>query len=275
MYDDLNETEQRIADYICQNESSIVHDSIQKISKKTHTSQAGIVRFCKKVGFSGLKDVKRHMIIEMTQKEDRLDDFEEDYSDIKTGDSVESVVDKVMVNHLRTLEDTKKILDCAVLDQAINAIQNTDRICFYGTGASGLVASDAHHKFMRAGMMAASYTEDHLMVSSAAALRPGDVAVFISNSGKTDDVIRALKAAKAANATTISITKFGSNPVSDLVDYPLYIASTEIKMRSGATSSRIAQLSVVDMLFIGYGGRNYDSIHPQLEKSIKYFGKTK
>jgi DNA-binding MurR/RpiR family transcriptional regulator len=97
------------------------------------------------------------------------------------------------------------------------------------------------------------------------------VAVLISNSGKTKEIVDVQGVAKAVGATTIWITKFGNNPLSDNTDISLQIASTEIAMRSGATSSRIAQLCLIDILFIGFAGRNYDEIHRRLENNIKFY----
>ena len=271
IFGELNETEQRIANYIMSNESGFVHDSISALSKKTATSQAAIVRFCKRIGFAGLKDVKRSVIIEMTNPTDKSLADDEHYSDIKTNDSIANVVEKIMANHIKSLDDTRKIMEYDVLDGAVTALQNAEQVCFYGTGASGLVAADAQQKFMRVGKRVNHYTESHLMISSAATLKPGDVAVLISNSGRTRELIEVLEVAKAVGATTISITKYGSNPLSDHTDYPMYIATTEITMRSGATSSRIAQLSLIDILFIGYAGRNYDEIHHRLEQATKYY----
>lgn len=271
IYAELNETEKKIADYIIKNESSIFHYSILELSKKTNTSQAAIVRFCKKIGFAGLKDVKRCIIKELTNDFEKSETQEESYSDIKTNDSIAEVLEKIISNHIKSLDDTKKIIEYDMLDNAITALQNAEQTCFYGTGASGLVAHDAHQKFMRIGKRVSAYTESQLMISSAATLKKGDVAVLISNSGKTKEIIDVLDVARTVGATTISITKFGSNPLSDNTDFPLQIASTEITMRSGATSSRIAQLSLVDILFIGFAGRNYDEIHKKLESNMKFY----
>ena len=92
-----------------------------------------------------------------------------------------------------------------------------------------------------------------------------DLAIVVSYSGLTREAIECAWIAKANGAKVISITRGGID--SELIhrsDYVLGVAETEHIMRSGAMSSRIAQLNVVDALFAAYVNRNY-------EKSVKRF----
>lgn len=102
-----------------------------------------------------------------------------------------------------------------------------------------------------------------------------DAAVGISYSGKTDYVISGMKAAKEAGAVTICITKYGNSPLSEIADIQLYTSSTENDIRSGATASRITQLNIIDMLYLGVASRSYDQSVDYLEKSRAMINKTK
>jgi DNA-binding MurR/RpiR family transcriptional regulator len=96
---------------------------------------------------------------------------------------------------------------------------------------------------------------------------PEDVAFGISYSGKTIEVIESLKEAKKKGALTITLTKYGKSPVSELADIRLFTNSVEQSIRSGATASRIAQLNVIDILFTCYASRQNEHVIPILEKS--------
>jgi len=74
--------------------------------------------------------------------------------------------------------------------------------------------------------------------------------VGISYSGETYEIVEALQTARAAGATTIAITNFSVSPVAGAADQVLLTASQENILRGGAISSRIAQLSIIDTLFI-------------------------
>lgn len=95
---------------------------------------------------------------------------------------------------------------------------------------------------------------------AAASLGKGDVAVLVSYTGQTPDMLETFKVLRQTGATTIAITRYGRNPISDGADIPLCVSSAETALRSGATGSRIAQLNVVDILYTAVSGRTYSQI---------------
>jgi DNA-binding MurR/RpiR family transcriptional regulator len=101
------------------------------------------------------------------------------------------------------------------------------------------------------------------------------VAFGISYSGQTEDIIQSLTEAKQQGATIISLTKFGSSPVADLASIRLFTSSVEKSVRSGAMASRIAQLNVIDILFIAMVSRKQEDVIPLLEKTRVAVSRTK
>ena len=84
------------------------------------------------------------------------------------------------------------------------------------------------------------------------------MAVGISHTGVTLDTVDALRMARERGASTIAITNFVRSPIAGQADLVLTTAARETTFRSGAMSSRIAQLAVVDCLFAGVAQRSYD-----------------
>ena len=58
---------------------------------------------------------------------------------------------------------------------------------------------------------------------------------------------------------TIAITNFAGSPIAAQADLLLTTAARETTFRTGAMSSRIAQLALVDCLFAGVAQRSYDA----------------
>jgi DNA-binding MurR/RpiR family transcriptional regulator len=137
----------------------------------------------------------------------------------------------------------------------VTAIANAGRVDVYGVGASAFVAADLQQKLHRIGRVSFAWNDTHIMLTSAAVLRPGDVAVAISHTGSTTDTVEALRTAREHGATTIALTNYPTSPVTEVADLVLTTAARETTFRSGATSSRIAQLTVIDCLFIGVAQR--------------------
>ncbi|MNI65779.1 putative HTH-type transcriptional regulator YbbH [compost metagenome] len=154
-----------------------------------------------------------------------------------------------------------------MVTKAIEALHRAERIYFYGVGASNLVGQDAQHKFTRINKTNFCYADTHLQLTSAVTLTERDVAVGISYSGQTAHVVACLKTAQESNATTISMTKFGSTPVSEQAQIPLFVTSNENEKRIGAMSSRIIQLNLIDILYLGVASIDFEQSVKYLEKS--------
>ena len=90
------------------------------------------------------------------------------------------------------------------------------------------------------------------IASSASDSSPGVVTAF--------EVEKILELANEKGATTISLTKFGQSPVSEISQIHLSTSPTrEANFRSGATSSRLAQLHVMDILFMSVASKQYET----------------
>ena len=102
---------------------------------------------------------------------------------------------------------------------------------------------------MRAGLNAVAYTDNHMQVIAASHLTEKDIAIGISHSGSSKDIVDALKVAKEHGATTIAITNEGKSPILKQSDIVLSTSSDETKYNILALNSRIAQLAIIDTLY--------------------------
>lgn len=167
----------------------------------------------------------------------------------------------------RAIADTAAALDLDILRQAVDAVVGARRVDISGIAASGLVGADLHQKLHRIGRVSLVWSDPHLALTSAAVLEAGDVAVAISHTGTTVDTVDALRVAHSRRATTIAITNFAGSAIAEHADLLLTTAARETTFRSGAMSSRIAQLALVDCLFTGVAQRSYDQAISALEST--------
>lgn len=263
---EFNPIEARIAEFFVSNQTEMMRLPIQKIAESCSCSQSAIVRFCQSLGYSGFKDFRRQVTESIIEQNSQDPEQPAQYSDIKLDGPLNTIVDKITNNNVKSLQDTASILDERMLIQAIHAVAKSNKLVFYGVGGSGIAAADAYQKFVRLGKNCQYFEDTHLQLASSVTLKQGDVAVLISYSGRTKDILDLLHVFQEANVTTIAITKYGNSPLSKGSDIVLHVVSTDIPMRSASFSSRIAQLSVVDMLFTGVASLNYDELKIVLEK---------
>ncbi|HBP38333.1 MAG TPA: RpiR family transcriptional regulator [Clostridiales bacterium] len=262
IFDSLSGKEKLIASFIIDFPNEVIRLSIEDFAAACKTSVSSVIRFCKKIGCAGYKDLCRMLTADIM-----LSPKEISYDDTRPGDGVESIMRNVCMTNMKAIEKTMAILDVKSLEAAVEALCQAKRIDFYGVGASGIVALDSQNKFLRIYKTGIASAEAHVQILSASSLTPGDVAVIISHSGETYDILNVANIAQKTGATLISITKYGKNSLASVANINLFSSSTETMIRSGAMSSRIAQMTVIDILYTSVCSRLYDEVKPHLDKT--------
>jgi DNA-binding MurR/RpiR family transcriptional regulator len=93
------------------------------------------------------------------------------------------------------------------------------------------------------------------------------VAVGLSHTGTTADTIDALREARRGGAVTVAVTNFPWSPITEAADHVLLTAARETAFRSGAMTSRIAQLTVIDCVFVVLAQRDLPATQAALERT--------
>jgi RpiR family carbohydrate utilization transcriptional regulator len=242
IFKSLAKTEQRVAKYILANPKDVIYLPVTELAEKTRSSEATVVRLCRKAGFKGYQDLKLELAQEIVSP------LESIHEEIKLDDDTQTIVSKVFQGINDTLQYTLKVLNFDQLHKVIDLISNAKLVDVYGSGNSAAVAMDLHHKLTRIGINSRVSWDGHLQMIYSATLKPGDLVFGVSHSGSSRNIVDSLKQAKSNGAVTISITNYGHSPLSKIVDYPLYTASDETKFRVVGLASRIAQLAIIDSI---------------------------
>ncbi|WP_298177404.1 MurR/RpiR family transcriptional regulator [Saccharomonospora sp.] len=259
----LARAEQRVAKVVLEDPSSVARRSITEVAMAAKTSETTVTRFCKAIGVGGYPQLRIALAADTARTEAKSS--RDLGGDITADDDLAAVVSKVGFADARAVEETTEQLDIAELTRVTELIAQAKRVDVYGVGASAFVAADLQQKMHRIGRVSFAWSDTHIMLTSAAVLSEDDVAVAISHSGATTDTVEALRVAKEHGATTVAITNFPRSPITSVADHVLTTAARETTFRSGATASRIAQLTVIDCLFIGVAQQRMDESLAALE----------
>ncbi|TKH04644.1 MurR/RpiR family transcriptional regulator [Peribacillus simplex] len=263
MLSKLPQSEQKLAEYILKNPHEVVNSTVQELSTSAQTSGAAVIRLCKSLGIKGFQDLK------MRIAGDLMKTVEQGYRDIEPSESLYRIVEKTTSNSIQTIRDTSEIIDHDNLKHAITLMLNAKTVHFCGVGASNIVAADAQQKLLRINKGATAFTDMHLVATLIANADENDIVFAISFSGETPEVVNILKLAKERGVKTIGLTHYGQTTVSSLCDATLYTSfSNEAPFRSAATSSRLAQLYMIDILFLGMASEQY-------EETVQYIDNTR
>ncbi|MCE9675790.1 MurR/RpiR family transcriptional regulator [Paraclostridium bifermentans] len=259
-YEDFTDSEKLIADYLLSNNESIINLSAKEIGEITNTSAATLIRFSKKLGFESLNEMKLKLSMSLRDIKEKAD-FEYINKKLETTDIIYGIkksIDKVM-------DKTVNLIQEEDLEKAIELLSKAKNIYIYSVGVSGLVGQDFYYKLSRINKRCIAHVDTHLQITSSILMETEDVAVAISYSGTTKEVIKCVENANKNNVPVISITKASiSNKLEDLSDITLKVPYVEKSLREGAMSSRISQLAIIDMLFIGMAKENIEEVENKL-----------
>ena len=233
-YATFSKVGKRIADHIIADPVHITSISIQQMAAELGIAESSIIRFCKILGCTGFSEMKL-LLAKYSPKSVRTI-----FEDLSETDSIQTISESVFGD---------------VLSRAEN-------ILILGVGASGTIAEDFYIRLMRIGFRAVSLTDSHLMQIQASLCMPNTVVIAISHTGKTCEIVSAVRTAKEHGAQTIGITGYPDTPLKQVCDICLELYSPEQLF----VSPRVAQFSLIDSLYVSLAVRRKDSVVQNIQR---------
>ncbi|MCU0514060.1 MAG: MurR/RpiR family transcriptional regulator [Anaerolineae bacterium] len=258
----LSDKERVIVNYLLDTGPPVSHLTIASVARVHEVSEAMIVKLAKKLGYNGFRDL-RDRIARYSQLP--VTDL---YQEIDRDDSPEIIVRKIFRTAIQALEETIAILDMAHFLQAVTLLSHARQRDFYGVGGSATIIKDASHKFLRIGIRTTVYDDAHLMMMSAALLTAEDVVLAVSHSGQTSAVLEAARLARRNGAKVIALTNYPNSALAESAEVVLLSTARGSPLMSENAAARIAQLNIIDALFVSIAQQNIALAEANLEKTM-------
>ena len=258
--DQFSRSEKRVAEWVLAHPKEAVGATLAQVSKECETSEPTVVRFCRKAGLGGFRELGIRLTEALSTPASYV------HRDVRPDDSSSDAVLKVMDASIQSLIDMRSQLSVMPIDDAVAAMSKARQIAFAGLGASGHVARDACHKFFRLGVPCSSLNDTPMILQFASIAEPSDVLVLLSHTGRWPEFARAANLANSRGATVIAIT----NPQSDLArEATLLFPCQLIEDTSVYTpmSSRLAQLALLDAVHVALALESGEHAADRLRKS--------
>lgn len=256
----LPELPRSVAQLLVDKPAECAQLSLRELAEHADTSEATVARTARLLGYSGLRQLRLALVADAARL-DRTPAPSGMLGAVSTEDDLSTVVAKLTRDERESLADTGNALDVSTLSAAVEAIGQARRVDLYGLMASGLVAQDLAQKLLRVGIAAQAHTEAHIAVTSSLQLGENDVAIGISHSGDTTEVLEPLQHAANAGATSIAITGNARSAISTVAEHVLFAAEgRETELQPAALASRASQLLVSDCVFVGVAARRPGSM---------------
>lgn len=259
-FDELRKSERAVAQFVLAHPNEVLNISIAELAYRVGVSQPTVARFVNALGFTGFKEFKLRLAQSLASGVPYV------HRDVGPDDSLDEVAPKVFNRTIGALMSVRNQLDATRLERAVELITRAARMEFYGIGNSGIVATDAQHKFFRFGIPSVAYSDPHTQGMAATLLEEGDVVVAISASGRTPELIRACELAREAGGEVIAITASGS-PLARTATVLLAADVPEDPDVYAPMTSRIAHLALIDVLSVSVALASGPELIKRLERT--------
>ncbi|WP_341935368.1 MurR/RpiR family transcriptional regulator [Microbacterium sp. LWO14-1.2] len=246
----LSAAEARVAETILGDPTLVVDLAINDLARLCSTSLSTVARFAQSLGFSGYRELRVAVARTVTLAQAQQARFGLDTTAIDRDDEPATIAAKLAAQEIDAIEKTARGLDAVALDRAARAVVDARHIEILGQASSSLTAQDLQQKLSRIGCSAAHSSDPHLSLTAASIRTADDVVVAISHGGETQEVVRGVEVARDAGALTVAITSVSDSALALAADVVLLTYAQESPFRMAAMSSRIAQLALVDILFV-------------------------
>ena len=241
---ELRKSEKLVADFVLKDPKSVVTMKTAEASSAIGISEPTLIRFCKALGFSGYQEFKINLSQQLA-----ADDYFVMY-EIGEDDSIHELCEKVFDTTISEILNVRSQINQDILESAIEALANAQRVEVYAFGGSAPVAMDAQHKFFRLKISSSFISDPHIQLMSANSLSKNDLVLAISQSGTTSALIESIKIARKSGVKVIGIMP-ENTPLANICDYPISINVGDNYRITKPHTSRIAYTAVIDVMTMG------------------------
>ena len=252
--DSMSATERSVSDYLLAHQGEAMGLSIHQLAEKTFASPSTIIRMCQRIGFAGYKEFRQAVTCEVAVQ--RFNQEGGRPRQVFPTDSLEDIVEKVTYKNILSLEGSKSLLDTGTLETCVELVKGARTVLLFGVGASLYTARDAYLKFLRLNKPCSLNDDWPSQLLQAKNSGSSDLAIVVSYSGETTEIIQCVRALRAIGTPIIAITRCAPSPVAELADYRLY-TTDDSSAQSEAMSSRISQLNIFDILYTAFVKAEY------------------
>jgi RpiR family carbohydrate utilization transcriptional regulator len=273
-YKALSPVQKKLADFVTSNREAIAALDLRQLAKRAKVSSATVTRFCRAIGFAGFHQFKIASAREVASVPLVFDDFD-------ALDSDESRINKVFAAYIQSLIDTRAMVTVSNLMEAADRIGRARNVAVFGSGSSGSIAVAASHRLSLLGISCQAHTDPYEQIIAASFLTQDDLAIAISHSGTSRITVDALRIASKKGAFTVAITNYANSPLTQTASLTLLTSLHEKRVHVATLTSRVAQLTLIDCLYITLAARNEKKfaattalIEKELREALREFPKS-
>lgn len=266
-FDSLSKSEKKVALAVLAQPQNTVAENITALARHAQVSEPTVVRFCRTLGYDGWQEFKLKLAQSLALALPGANEAP------AQDDLAADLINKICSRSINSLLDLRNNLKPEAIQQALDILSQSNKIEFYGQGTSGIVATDAQHKFFRSGVPTVAYADPAIHSIAASLLHTGDTVVAISQRGNSPALVRSAKLARKSGASVIVLAPSGT----PLADQATLLIAVDLVFNTDPytpISARLAYLVIIDILAVGLAlkrGPDFRKKMQNAQKSLQEF----
>lgn len=246
-----------VVEYILRQPEDVLCLTLKEFAKKSFSSEATIIRVCKKIGLSGYSDLKISLASELNSFLVKDGQILVD-APIKHGDKAQNIAKKLLNLSSHALTETYQATDFNKIKRAANILFHSEGVSLYARGESLIIAEDFHMKLLRIGIRSALDSMNGLQEMRSRSKFHKETAVVISHYADSRQVKYVVKELKQAGTPLILITGNSRSPVIGSSDLAICVNTNESRYKIGAFASRVSMQFIMDCIYCTLFTLDYD-----------------
>ena len=242
-----SKSDNKLIHYFLSNGLKACSSSISEISRDCDISHATVTRFARKFGFETLKDFKISLAQDLGAQDS---DSHTKRTAINLKESCEATAQKLLQLNQTLLSQTAVEIGFESVTKMVKELVSARHVFFFGIGSSGFLARDAARKIARIGIDARCYTDSHEIMTHSAMITSNDLDIYISNSGKTGELVRSAAICSKRGAMICAITAETTSPLYSFTDITVLHAVHDYDLAHGYADSRLSVFFIIDLIYI-------------------------
>lgn len=256
----FTDVEWNVVQYIKENMYKITLMNIGELAKETYTSNATILRICRKLECNGFKELKRRLIKEI-ESQKHIKQTVDFTTPFYSSETVLEIINNISNLYKESIDIINSSIDIDVMEQIVKAICSAKRMFIYAIGDSKITAKSFINKLIKINYYAISATDNHEEISISTSVNSQDCALFISYSGKTVDYSNYFYILKKSGCKIITITANENSIIAKNSDLCILLPNKENDNKIATFYSQLAFQYVLNII--------YSLLYAKLKKANK------
>ena len=256
----FTDVEWKVVQYIKENISKITLMNISQLAKVTYTSNATILRTCRKLKCNGYKELKRRLIKEI-ESQKHIKHTVDFTIPFYSSETVLEIVNNISNLYKESIDIINANLDIDILEQIVKAIFSAKRLFVYSIGDSRITAKSFINKLIKINYYAISATDNHEEIFISSSAKSQDCALFISYSGESADLKKCFHILKRSGCKVITITANENSLIATKSDMCILLPDKENDNKIATFYSQLAFQYVLNII--------YSLLYAKLKKANK------